>query len=57
MGTQDLASDHGFSSWIELSKASGISFDLGYSRSVRYEFDSVFFSLGFNVTSLIRNKR
>jgi hypothetical protein len=56
-GAADLASDHGFSSWMELARSSDMYFQLGYSRSIRYQFDSVFFSIGFNVTSLVRQHK
>jgi hypothetical protein len=56
VGDKDLANDHGFSTWLDLHNSSGVSFGLGYNRSVRYQFDTVFFSLGFNLSSLIRNK-
>ena len=56
VGSADIAGDHGFSGWMEVAKGSDVYFQLGYSRSIPYQFDSVFFSLGFNVTSLLRKK-
>jgi len=57
VGGADLAKDHGYSAWIELSKGSDINFQLGYTRSAGYDLNSVFFSVGFNVSSLIRKNR
>src|SRR5436853_411899 len=57
VGGADLAKDHGYSTWIELSKGSDINFQLGYTRSAGYDLNSVFFSVGFNVSSLIRKNR
>jgi hypothetical protein len=56
VGSSDLASDHGFSTWLQLKKGSDVSFQLGYNRSAVYQLNSVFFSLGFNVASLMKDR-
>jgi hypothetical protein len=43
------ANDHGFSTWLGVSR--GREFDLygGYSRSVNYDFNTLFFGVGFRI--------
>lgn len=51
---EDLADDHGFSTWFDISSGSDVNFQVGYSRSVPYAYDTAFFSIGFDVISLMR---
>ena len=46
VGTADLASDHGFSSWIGIEPFRRFDFTLGYSRSQRYALNTVFWGVG-----------
>jgi hypothetical protein len=48
-GTAELANDHGFSTWLAARAASKMDFQVGYSRSVGYDFNTVFFGVGFRV--------
>jgi hypothetical protein len=41
--------DHGFSTWFGVSPRPEIDFHAGYSRSVNYDFNTVFFGVGFHV--------
>jgi hypothetical protein len=49
VGTSDLAKDHGFSTWIDLSRDALVDFQVGYNRSLSYQFNTVFFSVGFKI--------
>ncbi len=44
----EVANDHGFSTWLTLRPASSTDLQIGYSRSVAYQFNSVFFGIGFH---------
>jgi hypothetical protein len=51
----DFVDDHGVSVWVGLiPPESNVNVKLGYSRSVNYEYDSLFFGIGFKVGSLTR---
>jgi hypothetical protein len=49
LGTAELANDHGFSTWLAARAASTMDFQVGYSRSVGYDFNTVFFGVGFRI--------
>lgn len=51
---EDLADDHGFSTWLDITSGSGVSVQVGYTRSVPYAYDTAFFSIGFDAVSLLR---
>jgi len=51
---EDLADDHGISLWFDVGTASGVNFQAGYTRSVPYAYDTAFFSVGFDIVSLVR---
>ena len=51
-GTADIASDNGFSTWLDASLNSYVDAEVGYTRSVHYDLNSVSFSIGFNVGRL-----
>jgi hypothetical protein len=53
-GTADIARDNGFSTWLDASLNSYVDAELGYTRSVHYDLNSISFSLGFNVGRLVR---
>src|SRR2546422_830982 len=46
VGTADLASDHGGSSWIGIGPIRGMDLTVGYSRSKRYGLNTVFWGIG-----------
>jgi hypothetical protein len=41
--------DHGFSTWFGVSPKPNVEFHAGYSRSVNYDFNTLFFGVGFHV--------
>ena len=45
----DIANDHGVSTWASVSPHSDVDFHVGYSRSMHYDFNTVFFGVGFRV--------
>jgi hypothetical protein len=52
-GTADIARDNGFSAWLDDSLTPYLDAELGYTRSVHYDPNSVSFSLGLNVGHLL----
>jgi len=53
-GTADIARDNGFSTWVDASLTPYLDAEVGYTRSVHYDLNSVSFSLGLNVGHLLR---
>lgn len=53
-GSADIARDNGFSTWIDASPGRVIDMELGFTRSVHYDLNSVSFTIGFNLGSLYR---
>ncbi|HYR90449.1 MAG TPA: hypothetical protein VE422_40635 [Terriglobia bacterium] len=47
VGPADIANDHGFSTWFGFSPRSRVDFQIGYTRSVSYDLDTLFFGVGF----------
>ncbi len=53
-GTADIAHDDGFSTWIGASPGRAVDLELGFTRSIQYDLNSVSFSLGLNLGRLYR---
>ena len=51
-GNSDLAYDNGFSAWIGASPSPYLDLQLGYTRSIQYDLNSVSFGIGVNVGRL-----
>ena len=51
-GSSDLAYDNGFSTWVGASPSPYLDLQLGYTRSIQYDLNSVSFSMGVNVGRL-----
>jgi hypothetical protein len=49
VGTADLANDHGASTWLAVHAGSKADFQVGYTRSVGYDLNTLFFGVGFRV--------
>lgn len=49
LAAADAANDQGFSGWFSFAPTSKVYFQAGYSRSTRYDLNSVFFGMGFRV--------
>ena len=43
------ANDHGVSTWFGVSPNSAVDFQIGYSRSMHYDFNTLSFGVGFRV--------
>ena len=56
-GTADIARDNGFSTWIDASPSPAVDLELGYTRSMGYDLNSVSFNIGLNLTRLLRTKK
>ncbi len=55
-GTEEIAKDHGFSAWVDVMPNPNVALELGYSRSVSYDYNSVFFSVRFDFSDWIKGK-
>jgi hypothetical protein len=53
-GTADIAKDHGVSIWLDASPSQYLDMELGFTRSVNYDLNSVSFTLGLNLGQLYR---
>ena len=53
-GAPDIAKDHGFSTWLQLSPASSVDLYAGYTRSTQYSLNTVFFGVGVSVGKVFR---
>jgi hypothetical protein len=49
VGQGETVNDHGFSTWFGVIPAPGVDFQVGYSRSVGYAYNSFFFGVGFQI--------
>jgi hypothetical protein len=56
-GSASIASDNGFSTWVDASLNKYMDAEIGYTRSAHYDLNSVSFSLGFNVGRLLRAQK
>ena len=54
VGTADIARDHGFSAWFTARASRYAIFEIGYSRSVEYALNGIFFGIDFNLSPVIR---
>lgn len=50
---EDLADDHGYSAWLDFA-AEETHFQVGFTRSLPYAYNTAFFSVGFDVISWFR---
>jgi hypothetical protein len=53
-GTADIAHDDGFSTWIEGHPGQVVDLELGFTRSIHYDLNSVSFNIGLNLARLYR---
>lgn len=54
-GTADIARDHGFSTWVQVQPVNSLGLYAGYTRSLQYALDTVFFGVTFNLGRAIRS--
>jgi hypothetical protein len=55
-GTADIAKDDGFSTWVNASPGHYLDMELGFTRSLHYDLNSVSFTIGLNVGQLYRDR-
>lgn len=51
-GSADIAKDNGFSTWVDASPGRVVDLELGFTRSMHYDLNSVSFMIGFNLKHL-----
>lgn len=51
-GGADIARDNGFSTWVDASPGRMVDLELGFTRSMHYDLNSVSFMIGFNLKQL-----
>lgn len=49
VSSPDIADDYGFSTWFGVTPQSNSNFYVGYSRSTSYDFNTLFFGVGFRI--------
>jgi hypothetical protein len=54
VGDADIARDHGLSGWIDIYPFPDVALEFGYSRSVSYEYNTIFFFARFDLAGMIR---
>jgi hypothetical protein len=54
-GTSAIARDNGFSTWLDAGLNRYVDAEIGFTRSVHYDLNSVSFVLGFNVGRLLHD--
>ena len=54
-GTADIVKDHGFSAWVDANPGRYVDMELGFTRSMSYDLNSVSFTIGLNVGRLYRD--
>jgi hypothetical protein len=53
-GSASIAQDHGFSTWIGANPSNTVDLQLGFTRSMVYDLNSVAFNIGINLGKLYR---
>jgi hypothetical protein len=56
IANSEISKDRGFSGWIDLIPSSSVVFEVGYSRSVSYGYNSMFFSVHFDFGQMLFRK-
>jgi hypothetical protein len=54
-GSSNIASDRGFSTWVQVQPVKTLGFYGGYSRSTQYSLNTVFFGVSLNLGSVVRS--
>ncbi len=49
----DILEDHGLSGWVDVYFSPDIALEIGYSRSISYEYNTVFFAVRFDLAGLL----
>jgi hypothetical protein len=51
-GSADIAQDDGFSTWVDATPGRVVNLELGFTRSMHFDLNSVSFTIGFNLKEL-----
>jgi hypothetical protein len=54
-GLSRIARDNGYGAYLEVSRYKNVTLELGYTRSVHYDYGSAFLMLRYNFTGILRN--
>jgi hypothetical protein len=54
-GPSRIARDNGYGMYLQVSKFKDVTVQLGYTRSVRYDYGEAFIMLRYNFTNILRN--
>lgn len=54
-GPSRIARDNGFGAYLEVTRFKNITVELGYTRSVHYDYGSSFLMLRYNFSGILRN--
>ncbi len=54
VGNADIARDNGFSAWADFNPIRYLDFEIGYTRSVHFDLNTVSFGVGVNLGSLAK---
>jgi hypothetical protein len=57
VGDADLVRDRGFSAWLDIYAIRDLNLEAGYSRSVTYAWNTIFFSARYDLTGLFGTDR
>lgn len=57
IGNSQIAQDHGFSGWVEITRVGHTTLQLGYTHSIRYALDSLTLMLNFDGSFLFREPK
>jgi hypothetical protein len=57
VGDPDIARDHGYSAWLDITPSPYVDLELGYNRSISYSLNTFSFGVGFNPRYLARKTR
>jgi hypothetical protein len=52
-GSASLARDNGVATWLVFGRSPGLNLQVGYTRSMEYDLDTLFFGIGFNIRKTI----
>jgi hypothetical protein len=54
-GPSRIARDNGYGMYLEVTRYKNVTVELGYTRSVHYDYGSAFIMLRYNFTGILRN--
>lgn len=52
-GSASLARDNGLATWLVFGKSPGLNLQVGYTRSIEYDLNTLSFGIGFNIRKAV----